>query len=136
MKLQKFLVDETNQEMYRQLTLKFHPDRGGDIDIMKKINMARDAEDWDKIRRYFDLYIKTNVKNPEKMDENFQIYVKWAKEISKAHNIRIIIDSQGKNLNAWIFQDKKGTYMQKIERFKTKEDFEKEAVRKATSLFR
>lgn len=137
------LLEAINPEsnfMYRELAMKFHPDRGGDQEKMKKLNAARQNGDWDKIRRMYHSEMgeeeqETETKIPPNVKDKFKLYNNWAKEIEEElHNIKIIIEIQGTGINALVhytrYEQKKSFYLPKIERFKSKYYFKQEILKR------
>ena len=59
-----FLIEATpeQQTMYRELTMKLHPDRQGNQELMKQLNAAKDNNDWSAIEN---LYRKIIGKHPK-----------------------------------------------------------------------
>ena len=140
------LLEETNQTMYRELSMMFHPDRdSGDANVMKEINTARDEGNWDKIKKLYRKYVETEreeepIKTPKTSGSMYKIYSEWASEIQDnltrimPNGIHITVDLQGSSANAWVqwLDDgkRKQVYVPKIDRFKTKKDFEAEVLKK------
>ena len=140
------LLEETNQTMYRELSMMFHPDRNtGDANVMKEINTARDEGNWDKIKKLYRKHVETEIeeepiKTPKTSGSMYKIYKDWADDIKDSltrimpNGIHITVDLQGSSANAWVqwLDDgkRKQVYVPKIDRFKTKKDFEAEVLKK------
>jgi hypothetical protein len=140
------LIEATAQEMYRQLALKFHPDRGGDQEKMAKLNAAKDEGNWDKIKAMYHMVVEPDpdedepVEKPQKVSQLYKLYKQWAEQIEEelaqrgSHGIKITIELQGTSANAWVFWlingVKRSVYIPKIERFRRKKDFALEVLRK------
>jgi hypothetical protein len=139
------LIEATAQEMYRELAMMFHPDRGGDPEKMKILNKARDEGDWDKVKRMY----RTNVEIEKEDDEKEipqkgsllrKLYQDWAYQIQQDlaergnPNIHILIELQGTGANAWVQWllngQRRQVYIPKIERFKRKKDFSEAILKK------
>jgi DnaJ-class molecular chaperone len=108
MNLQELIAEETNQEMYRQLSMKFHPDRGGDPEIMKDINQAYNIENWFKIEKLFNKYIKQS-KQKGKLAPHTNEFFKMVRKVEQECRDRdegitkIIPDEQSGTFNVWIY---------------------------------
>lgn len=149
----KFLteaVNPANIKMYRELSMMFHPDRNPEgAAKMAKLNAARDAGDWDTIRRMYRQYIATEeeetpISTPKTTSAIFKLYKDWAEDIEDelvseiSNDIHILIELQGNSANAWVQwlqeNQRKQVYIPKIDRFKTKKDFKNEVLKKIKSV--
>jgi hypothetical protein len=137
--------DPQNMKMYRELSMMFHPDRGGSLEKMKALNTARDEGDWDKIKRMYRANVEIEKEEepeeiPSKGSLLIKLYKDWAHQIEQDlaergnHNIHILIELQGSSANAWIQWyingERKQVFIPKIDRFKRKKDFSAEILKK------
>lgn len=138
--------------MYKELVKKYHPDLGGDQEIMKKINIAKDKGDEEMMKLFKKLKGEKTKEEPKYSDigldnikSDMKKYSNWAREIENEFNgtitnkyFKIIIKAEqpkiGKwSLNADVTSLKGGTKLDKrftifnIQRFSSKEQF-KEAI--------
>jgi hypothetical protein len=138
-----------NMKMYRELSMMFHPDRGGDAEKMKSLNTARDNGDWNTIKRMYRDNVETEKEDepeeiPTKSSLLFKLYKDWARQIEQdlaergSHNIKIIIELQGSSANAWVHWyvngERKQVHIPKIDRFKRKKDFSQEILKKFSQM--
>jgi hypothetical protein len=115
MNLNIFLIlEERNEVMYRKLALMFHPDKGGDIEVMKKVNAAKTSGDWNTIEQLYNIHIlgkKENLRdyqsytankesmwqevNPEDLHKEYDRMRRQAyEEKSKKESIRNLYEKQ------------------------------------------
>ena len=92
MTLQEMLNDPATKKMYRELAMKYHPDKGADANIMKKINRAKDSGD-QAIRNLYNELLKPKVKakantkaNTKEKESFNNVYIIWAKQLEKKLN--------------------------------------------------
>ncbi len=155
MTLQEMLETPEAKKMYRELAKKYHPDSGGDIKIMQKINSAKQDGDASMKRLYAELFKETKEKKPRKENKKgyddikekkqpFDIY-KATKEIQNEINENA--EKMGVNDRVALLIKKKRVqeidildlvinyyggpsgigvaYLFNIERFKTKQELKK-----------
>lgn len=93
MKLEEMLASPEVKAMYKELVKKYHPDVGGDQEVMKRVNNAKDKGDDEIIDLYNQLVMGgkfEKAKEPKYSDmglgevkKDLSKYSAWAKEISK-----------------------------------------------------
>ena len=86
MTLNEMLVSPEAKKMYKELSQKHHPDKGGDMEVQKKINAAKDKGD---------IYLKNLYKELTKKKKVYN-------DISSND-----FEKQWKNIRTWINQIKK-----------------------------
>lgn len=136
MKLYEELKDQDAKDKYRELSKKYHPDIGGDIEIMKKVTDAKDKGDI-AMRQLYSKLIKKKVKEKVKeekpyvdqmLKDAYKKFDKWAYEIEQelGKGIVIILDIQNNKINGWINHSygKERLYIYDVvSKFKSKEEF-------------
>jgi len=140
MKLIEELKSLEAKRKYRELAMKFHPDKTGNGDIMKKINQAKDNGDKELFKIYSELLKvrKTQETKKTKISSMFDLvkYYKWAKIIqnSFAFPMDIVVSKEGNSFNAWINMVENGKvksiYLANIEKYHTLEQFRMAVQRK------
>jgi len=129
MKLNEIISDELKPK-YRELSKKFHPDKGGDSKTMERINNAVDKGDEAFQSIYKELTGK-KIDIPISLEKLRDLQEEWAKDLEQNKNEKIFIyeiyPKLEKNSITIIIRFRCGGEVKLIiknsERFKTKNDF-------------
>jgi hypothetical protein len=62
-----FLTEATpeQQTMYHELTMKLHPDRKGNLELMKQLNAAKDDNNWTAIEKLYNKVTGKKITKPK-----------------------------------------------------------------------
>jgi len=124
------------KKKFRELVKSYHPDIGGKIETMKKINVAKDVGD----KALLKVYKELKEKKPEKKENDSTLlkkYYKWAEEVEyeiskklrhKAPSIRV--ERRNGSINVFIqLKVMRTFYLFDVQKkYKDEESF-KEAIR-------
>ena len=144
MTLQEMLATQEARNYYKELVKKYHPDKGGDVEKMKRINAAKDVGD-EALRK---IYRELNQKEKSKVyddtnDDYFKKISEWIKFYSNYNSFIIIPKKDGEgNINLIIYaKDSSGNILKHrttnwmaIPKFNNKNEFIQALSRHITKI--